>query len=254
MESLEPTLYINSAWFQPKTIIHMRKNHKKVNTPCSMYSVCPAGWVFNFLVVEFQHHSALCLYTLYLIWQFGWSQYWNFNSKTRKDIDIPKVVSKVKTSKKLNGQTRFCHEEPNLCNSSILSWQKTLVNNWKICKIGLWQNLLPPFNCFWNLAVEITIRILISSWVWKLKFQYWLHPKTQIRYTVSVCECALLRNSVRVHAPVHHYLSSSCRQATGAAQWRNVQARLNYSVLCCRLQRTCHISAPPTYSEYTVVN
>ena len=32
-----------------------------------------------------------------------------------------------------------------------------------------------------------------------------------IGYTVSVCECALLRNSVRVHALVHHYLSKGQR-------------------------------------------
>ena len=77
-------------------------------------------------------HSELTVRTVYPIWLFGCSQYWNFNSQTYEDIDILKVVSKAKFQKKWNCQTRFC------CNYSVLFCGKNFDQQLKNI-----QNLVP---------------------------------------------------------------------------------------------------------------
>ena len=92
--------------------------------------------------------------------------------------------------------------DPILSNFSIISCgKKTLTNNWEIQKIGmLTANLVYPFNFFWNFALETTFRMSISSWVWELKFQYWM--KQEVKST-TLCCCSF-------HA-LEYYVTIMCR-------------------------------------------
>ena len=50
----------------------------------------------------------------------------------------------------------------------------------KYTKLGLpRQDLILPFNFFWNFALEITFRMSISSWVWDWQFWYWMKQKVK---------------------------------------------------------------------------
>jgi hypothetical protein len=78
----------------------------------------------------------------------------------------------------------FVKTEPILCNFLLLAknLDQQLKNTQKLGQS--WQNLVLPFNFFWNFALETTIRISQSSEVWDWQISVLDETRSQIDNTV----------------------------------------------------------------------
>ena len=101
------------------------------------------------------------------LWRF-WYSNCSFLSKISKEIEWSNQI--------LSRQSQLCVIF-NCWSCGKKSWSTIE----KYTKLGpYWQNLVLPFNFFWNFALETTVRMSKSSEVWDWQFQYWLQPRCKV--------------------------------------------------------------------------